>query len=319
MGLLGSALGRAMAGAGGAAASLAGKYIDEEIATRRAEFLAQLQRGNAEHAAGVQFDLAKRTEEYTQSPEVQGRRRDNATAATLAQGSATRQSELEGLNDAEYQGARRSKADQDAADATRRSVDDIKAKTPAEAERAWLIARAQQRAQSAGASQAVLDKVRQMEQVLGRTLTEEERLLAVGLASKPKDGADLVEVEEVVDSGDGNKVTRKWKEGKPKPPTLEVAHEQAQAAVAAGASRADVNARLKDMGHPPLPDAPKPQARPRLPSAPPTPADEISGASESALRRIIDMGDPRADLARAELRRREQRRTQVDIPVPGGA
>lgn len=256
MGLLGSALGRAMAGAGGAAAGLANKYIDEEIANRRSEFLAQLQRGNAEHAAEVQFGLAKRTEEYTQSPEVQGRRRDNAGAATVAAAAATRQGELEGLNDTEYQGARRSKADQDAADATARSVRDIEARTPAEAQRAGLIARATERERAAGASQSVMAKVAQMEQVLGRKLTEEERMMAIGLARKGPDGADLVEVEEVKEDDEGGKVTRKWKEGKPKPPTVEVAHEQAQAAVAAGASRDAVNARLKEMGHPPLPDAP---------------------------------------------------------------
>lgn len=307
MGLMGSALGRGLAGAGAAAAGLASKYIDEELAQERAKFLADLQ-----HQQTV------RTEEYTQSAPVQARRRENATAATLAQGAATRQSELEGLTDTTYQGARRAHADQEAADGTRRDVEAIKAKTPAEVERASLIARAQQRAQAAGASQAVLDKVAQMEKVLGRKLTEEERLLAVGLASKPKSDADLVEVEEEIDDGSGKTVKRKWKEGKPKPPTEEQAHAEAAAAIGAGAPRDAVNAELRKMGFKELPPAEKTGARPRIKEDPPTPADELRAASTSALQRLVDMNDPRAAAAKAELRRRKLLQ-QTDIPVPGGA
>ncbi len=53
-------------GVGGAAAQLASKYIDEELTQQRAQALSD-----------IQFASNKRAEEYTQSDEVQGRRRAN--------------------------------------------------------------------------------------------------------------------------------------------------------------------------------------------------------------------------------------------------
>ncbi|GAB4038600.1 MAG: hypothetical protein Fur0014_07470 [Rubrivivax sp.] len=108
---------------------------------------------------------------------------------------------------------------------------------------------------AAGASQSVMAKVAQMEQVLGRKLSEDERLLAVGLARKGSDGADLVEVEEVKEDGEGGKITRKWREGKPKPPSQADAHAEALDAIKAGAPRLEVNKRLRELGYEPLPAA----------------------------------------------------------------
>lgn len=89
MSLLGSALGRGIAGVAGGAQSLASKYIDEELAAQRAQALEDMK-----------FASAKRLEEFQQSPEVQGRRRDNATADTVAAGAAADTVSLNRANNA---------------------------------------------------------------------------------------------------------------------------------------------------------------------------------------------------------------------------
>ncbi len=123
MGLMGSALGRGLAGAGEAASGLANKYIDQELAAEKARMLADLQ-----HNSAVKLD------QYNMSPERQAKLRTNATDATLAQGDATRQSELAGLKDEPYQAALKGKEDSDAAADTQREIDKIKALTPAQIE-----------------------------------------------------------------------------------------------------------------------------------------------------------------------------------------
>lgn len=123
MGLLGSALGRGIAGAGAAAGSLANKYIDEELAANKAKMLADLQ-----HSSAVKLD------QYNLSPERQAQLRTNATDATLAQGDATRQSELAGINDADYQAGVQGKKDSDATAETRREIAKLQAMTPAQIE-----------------------------------------------------------------------------------------------------------------------------------------------------------------------------------------
>ena len=121
MSLLGSSLGRGIAGAGAAAATLSNKYIDEEMAADKAKFMAQLQ-----HSSAVKMD------QYNLSAPRQTQLRTNATDATLAQGAATRQSELAGLNDTGYQTAVQGKKDSDAAAETKREIAKIEALTPAQ-------------------------------------------------------------------------------------------------------------------------------------------------------------------------------------------
>lgn len=283
MSLIGSALGRGLAGAGAGAAAVANKYIDEELAADRANLLADIQ-----HQSAVRLD------QYQLGAERQATLRGNATAATMAQGQATRASELDGLNDAAYQGAKRSKADADAADATARDVKRLETMTPAEvaaanarldgtmgaeAKRAGLIARATERERAAGANADVLRKVAQMEQVLGRKLTEDERLAAIGLAkAKGEDG--LVKVEEEIDDGQGKKVKRSWKENPPKPPTEEEAHAEALDAIKAGALRQAVNAKLRQLGFAHLP-APEASGRRQAPT--PGSADAVQSVPTQAI------------------------------------
>ena len=123
MGLLGSALGRGIAGAGEAASGLANKYIDQELAAEKAKMIAQLQ-----HDSAVKID------QYNLSPERQATLRQNTTDATLAQGAATRQSELAGINDTAYQAGVQGKKTADATADTDREIAKIKVMTPAQIE-----------------------------------------------------------------------------------------------------------------------------------------------------------------------------------------
>jgi hypothetical protein len=137
-------------------------------------------------------------------------------------------------------------------------------------------------------------------------LTEDERLAAIGLA-KAKGDADLVTVEEVVDDGEGNKVTRKWKEGKPKPPTEEQAHAEALDAIKAGAPRLEVNKRLRELGYEPLPitsptaSGTSPSQQPAQ-SALPEPVQQIPGPAGAEIERAgqtLDAARAAKDEARA--------------------
>lgn len=208
MSLIGRAFGRAVGGAGRAMSDLANKYIDEELAANRAKMLEELR-----HQSAVRMD------QYNLSPERQAKLRENATQATVAEGRATRTAELEGLNDTAYQGARTARADADAAAATRRDIKRLEDMTPAEiaaqnqitegttqsridAENAYitgtagakagaagLLARAQERARASGDSPS--HKLALLEDALGRKLTEDERLAALGL-KKGKDDGDPI-------------------------------------------------------------------------------------------------------------------------------
>lgn len=73
-----SLMGRALGGIGVAGGQLASKYIDEELAQRRAQFLADLQQQSMERA-----------DAYTNSPERRGRLRGEAALDTTASAAAT--------------------------------------------------------------------------------------------------------------------------------------------------------------------------------------------------------------------------------------
>lgn len=83
---------RALAGAGSAVASLAGRYIDEEMATNKARALAD-----------IDFENLKRKDAYEQSPERQATLRENARQIKLAQARTERESAVEGQQDTIYQ------------------------------------------------------------------------------------------------------------------------------------------------------------------------------------------------------------------------
>ena len=125
MGILGSALGRAVAGTAHAAGQMANKYIDEELSINRAQALADIQRANGQR---MREDEDAFVNDPTRVARDRTRKRDDVMAA----GKATRDAELEGLTDPAYQGAKRTKAEQDAAAARKEKVTDIEATTPAE-------------------------------------------------------------------------------------------------------------------------------------------------------------------------------------------
>lgn len=114
MGILGSAFGRALAGAGGAAASIANKYIDEELARTRAEALADLQRRTAQ---GIREDQAAFDDK--RAPVLRQRAQDDATATAATQDTI----EVGRLNNTILQSARKAAKDREAADTTRRTID----------------------------------------------------------------------------------------------------------------------------------------------------------------------------------------------------
>lgn len=107
MGILGSAFGRALAGGGQAAVSTTNKYIDEELATQRAQALADIQRTNAnnQRADALAFD--------TDPKNVQAKI-DAARTTALAAGDTQNEVDRRRLSDAALNEAARKKAAEDA-------------------------------------------------------------------------------------------------------------------------------------------------------------------------------------------------------------
>lgn len=221
MGLMGSALGRALSGAGEGVARLGGKYIDEELAQQRAQALADIQRATAGKMRGDEFA-------FQNDPNNVATRNATARTTALAAGAAGREAELQGLNDTGYQGAKRSKADSDAADDTRRKGESIDALAPKEAARAGLMAgaaakeTAKYREPRHDAAGEIAKKVKAIEDVLGRPLNEKEKMGVLGLV-KAGSEYDTEKVTEETMNPDGTvrKVERtqrrKAGEGSPAP------------------------------------------------------------------------------------------------------
>lgn len=210
-----SILGRMVSGAAGAAGQIANRYIDEEISQQRDAARMELQReynrlGRQDQA---EFDDAR-------APKLRQQRADDAKAA----GKTAREIELEGLNDTTLQGARTAKGDQDASDVTRRTiahseamtpaeVKRIEALTPAEVKRQTLLSEAQARAQAKyregrpDASAEMLKKMKGIEQILGREMTEQEKMAALGMVKNTRDPElDTETVKEMRIDKDGNTV-----------------------------------------------------------------------------------------------------------------
>lgn len=249
-----SKLGLMFAGAAGAVgagvASLASRYLDEEMAMNKAQALAELQRSTSKA-------IREDDDAFRNDPTRVARDRENKRQDVLAAGSAARESELAGLNDANLQGARSSAKDRDAAETTRREGERMQALTPYEAaaERAKTEARegaqteamrdrlplevqaAAQKAEAAARASAkyrdrppgAAEKMADIEGVLGRKLTEPEKLALMGLG-KDKGGA-TEEVDTEYDA-DGKVVGRKVKTKGP-------------AGGSAGATPADPGAQLR--------------------------------------------------------------------------
>lgn len=108
---LGTALSRFAGGVGGAAASIASKYIDEELAAQRAQTFADIQRESS-------LRTEREMDAQRNAPERLARDRENARQGVLAKASAEREAVTAGVNDPAYQGAR----DQESLLETRRRV-----------------------------------------------------------------------------------------------------------------------------------------------------------------------------------------------------
>lgn len=290
-----SLFGRALAGAGGAAANLAQQYINAEMEQQKAQALAD-----------IQFANAKRTtewsDEFQNDPARLQRNRDNKALDVKAGAKAARDAEVEGLTDETYQGAKTTAADRAARDETRRKIDAMRELTPAEIERINQItpveverarlmeeARARTSAKYRDQPPSVQKKLAEIEAVLGRPLTEQEKLSALGMVKNTRDpelDTETVTEEKINPDGSVTKVQRKQVRrpgAAPAAPqiTLEQAHQQAQEAIAKGASREAVNARLKEAGFAPLPGGDKPATPQRAPLSP----------EQQQARRIANMDD----------------------------
>lgn len=130
-----SIFGRLVGGAAQAGAQIANKYIDDQIATQRAQMLAELQRTTA-------GQIREDDDAFRNDPTRVQRDRDRRTADIEADGKVRRQQKVADLTDPDLVTAESTKAERDAADARRRRVDDITATTPAEVNRASLLAEA---------------------------------------------------------------------------------------------------------------------------------------------------------------------------------
>ncbi len=108
MGILGSAFGRALAGAGGAAKQISSRYIDEELAQQRAQAIADIQRNNASAMRGDQL-------KFDTDPTNVAARAGAARTTALEAGKTARQVERERLSDPALNTATREKASADAA------------------------------------------------------------------------------------------------------------------------------------------------------------------------------------------------------------
>lgn len=108
---LGTALSRFAGGVGGAAASIASKYMDEELLQQRQQTFLEMQRKNT-------LQTESELDAQRNAPERLARDRENARQGVLAKASAEREAVTAGVNDPAYQGAK----DQETLMETRRKV-----------------------------------------------------------------------------------------------------------------------------------------------------------------------------------------------------
>lgn len=212
---------RALAGGGEAAASIASKYIDADIADQRAKMLEE-----------IRFNSAKRLDQYQNSPDRQATLRENTRQATLSQSAATREGELQGYKDEGYQGARTAQLDRDAASSAQRTIagkkeelaqltpeqikaDKAKAEAmlPVDVKKAELIAAIQAKYREPRANSKDLgDKIDDFRRRSGRDPTEAELLRFFGVAGARDPELDTVSIEEEKFNDDGTTTKTKRKE-----------------------------------------------------------------------------------------------------------
>lgn len=318
MSLLGSALGGALAGAGAGAAQIANSYIDAEIQEQKARALAEIQYANAVKLD--QYNLSKPRQDALTAAEaareraVGAARNETTLAGKVAEAGNKdlRQAKIDDANEI-AKGTMQTRIDVENAIVTGTAS----AKTKAEAERAAAllpleIKRAYALADAAGKASAahrdrqptIADKVAEIESVIKRELTEQEKLGVLGLAARPETDK-VTTTEETIDPETGSTKTRKVESVVPRGAAPKLTQEQAYAyardAIARKANPAEVDKMLVGMGFAPLSGAgaagnasTTPAARPLMDAA----ADGGAGAmtrqealAERQLRTAADYAD----------------------------
>ena len=134
-----SLMGRLVGGAAQAGAAISMRYVDDQIATQRAQMLADLQRTTAGR-------IREDDDAYRNDPTRVQRDRERRAGDIEAEGVTRRGVEKAELGDADLQAARRGKADSDADAEIKRKLAAGEALLPYEVKRAGLIADANAKA-----------------------------------------------------------------------------------------------------------------------------------------------------------------------------
>lgn len=270
MSLMGSALGGALAGAGAGAAQIANAYIDAEIQQEKAKALADLQYANAVKLD--QYNLSKPRQdaiadaEAAREKKVGAARNETALEGKVAEASdkRLRQAKIDDANEI-ARGTQKARIDAENAFVTGTAQAKIKAEAdraaallPLEIKRAYALADAAGKASAAHREQppSLADKVSQIEGVIKRELTEQEKLGVLGLAARPETDK-VTTTEETIDPETGSTKTRKVESviprgGPPPKLTQEQAYAYARDAIARRANPAEVDKMLVGMGFAPL-------------------------------------------------------------------
>lgn len=146
MGIMGSALGRALGGFGAGVSALANKYIDEDLAKQRAQALADIQLATA-------GKMREQEDAFRNDPNRLERDRANRRADALSAGKTAREVEMEGLNDTGLQDKKLEVAGKTAEFNRGEKVKDVTALAPAEAAAEAGKAKARAQAESEIAKQ----------------------------------------------------------------------------------------------------------------------------------------------------------------------
>ena len=173
---LGTALSRFAGGVGGAAASIASKYIDEELLQQRQQTFLEMQRKNT-------LQTESELDAQRNAPERLARDRENARQGVLARASAEREGVVAGQSDAAYQGAldqstlmdarRRARGEVEVIEGTKGAKltaeqERIRALLPFEKEKAEALADIEVRKQTRISNNTIDGQIRRMEAAADR-------------------------------------------------------------------------------------------------------------------------------------------------------
>lgn len=254
----GGILAKALAGGAGVIGKQAGDDIADQ---RKAELLKQ--------QADIEFQTQQRVAEMRQRLD-----RDQTLWKTQGEGGTATldfsRRDIEQRNDLAIKGKVAEATNPELAAAKdaqaeaelQREIRKINATAKPEAEKAAAIAEARARAEAKyrKADPTVQSKMADMEKALGRPLTEQEKLGAMGLSKERDKDTGYETVEEKEYDANGQEIRKRTRKEPLKPgqggaaakPTEQQAHAEAEAAIKSGAPRDAVNARLAQAGFKPL-------------------------------------------------------------------